>query len=130
METRAPIITDITSGASMTTPEPNVRNVRVLLSPILQEGLEDFAIGHTEVPPGQQGSKHIHPEAAEVWMFVSGTGRAIVGDQEVEVGPGTVVYTPPGVYHQFMNTGDEPVKIYFAYAPSGPERSVIEGLFR
>ena len=130
METREPIITDISSGTGMSTPEPNVRHVRVLLSPLLQDGLEGFAVGHAEIPQGQQGSRHSHPETVEVWMFYSGTGRAIVGDQEVDTGPGTVVYTPPGVHHQFLNTGDEPVKLYFAYVPSGPEQDIIEGQFR
>ena len=125
-----PIITNITAGAGLTTPEPFVRSVRVLLSPLLQPGIADVAMGYTEVPPGHHGSRHNHPSAAEIWMFISGTGRASVGDIEVETGPGTVVYTPPGVHHQFFNSGPDPVKIYYVYSPSGPERDIIDGEFR
>ncbi len=124
------ILTDINSGVSMTTPEPAVRHVRVLLSPLLQEGLEDFSVGYTEVPPGQQGSKHKHPDGAEVWLFFAGTGQAIVGDEEIETGPGMVVYTPPDTFHHFFNTGTEPVKLYYMFVPSGPEKAVINSEFR
>ena len=130
MYTGPPIITDISSGIGITTAEPNVRHVRVLLSPMLQEGLEDFAIGHTVMPPYQHGKKHNHPEGAEVWMFVSGKGHAVLDNQKIDVSAGSIVYTPTGTSHQFINTGDEEVKIYFLYIPSGPERSIIEGKFR
>lgn len=124
------VITDITSGVVMTTPEPYVRHVCVLLSPFLQAGLEDFAVGYTEVPVGQQGSSHNHPDAAEVWLFFAGTGKAIIGGDEYETRPGVVIYTPPGVHHQFVNTGNEAVKLYYVFAPSGPEKTVIDQRFR
>lgn len=130
MPAKSQIVTDITSGRAMTTPEPYVRHVRVLLSPLLQEGLENFAVGVTEVPPGQQGSRHNHPDACEVWLFFEGTGKAIVGGVEYETRPGVVIYTPPGIYHQFINTGETAVKLYYVFAPSGPEKTVIDGLFR
>ena len=130
MATDHVIITDITGGSGFRTPEPYVRDVRVLLSPLLQDWLEDFSIGFTEVPPGQQGSKHSHPDAAEIWLFFEGTGRAIVGDREVDTRPGTVIYTPRGIDHQFFNIGDQPVKLYFAYVPSGAEKAVIDAEFR
>ena len=59
----------------------------MLLSSFLQDGLEDFVAEYTEVPPHQQGSKHNHQDAAELWLFIEGTGRAIVGDRELNTGP-------------------------------------------
>jgi len=122
----------INEGQGITTPEPHVRDVRVLLSPALQSeaAATGTAIGYTEVAVGQSGSFHAHAESAEVWMFFAGTGVAIVGEERVDVVPGLVVYTPPGVPHQFINTGSEPVKLYFAYTPPGPERDVLEARFR
>ena len=61
-----------------------MRHVKVLLSPMLQEGLEDFAVGTCEVPPHQMGSRHTHEDAAEIWMFSEGHGRAVVGEEEIE----------------------------------------------
>ena len=124
-----PIITDVTQGAAMTTPPPAVRNVRVLLSPFLQDGLESFAVGYTEVAAGDRGTRHRHAEA-EIWLFFAGSGRAIVGDREVQTFPGMVIYTPAGVDHQFLNTGDETVKLYYLFVPSGAEKHVIDGSFR
>ena len=58
-----PIVTDITEGVGLTTPAPAVRTVKVLLSPLLQDGLEDFSVGITKVPPHGDGSRHNHPHA-------------------------------------------------------------------
>ena len=44
--------------------------------------------------------------------------------------PGTVVYTPPGTFHQFINTGDEPVKLYFLYVPGGEAQAILDAEFR
>ena len=54
---------------------------------------------------------------------------AVVGEEEIVTGPGRVVYTPPGVSHQFFNTGDTPVRLFWMYSPSGAERDVIEAEF-
>ena len=124
-----PLVLTEGDGVGLTTAVPNVRRVDVLLSPLLQEGVGDFAVGTCEVPPDGQGSLHTHPDAVEVWMFREGRGRATVGDEEIVTGPGTVVYTPPGVSHQFFNTGDTAVKLFWLYSPSGAEREVIEATF-
>ena len=106
---REAIVTDIGQGVGLTTPAPAARTVKVLLSPLLQEGLEDFSVGVTEVPPHGEGTHHNHPDAAEVWLFFAGRGRAIVGDREYPTGPGTVVYTParhlPPVHQHRRRTG-------------------------
>jgi mannose-6-phosphate isomerase-like protein (cupin superfamily) len=126
------MLVDIRNAPGFTTPEPFVREVRVLLSPLLQPELSEtgVVVGYTEVGVGQRGSRHNHPGHAEVWMFFAGQGVSIVGGVTYEVGPGSVVYTPPGADHEFINTGDEPVKLYWLFAPPGPERAVLEATFR
>lgn len=126
------MLVHIEDGKGMVTPEPYRREVRVLLSPLLQPQLAGTGVmvGYSEVAPGQQGSRHNHPDEAEVWMFFAGTGRAVVGDEEYAITPGCVVYTPAGTYHQFFNTGSDPVKLYWYYTPSGAERAVLVGEFR
>ncbi len=126
------IAVHISEGKGTVTPAPFVREVRVLLSPLLQPELTQTGtvIGYTEVAVGQSGSRHAHADSAEVWMFFAGHGLAVVGDEQMEVGPGHVVYTPPGVEHQFVNTGHEPVKLFWSFSPPGPERSVLESTFR
>jgi mannose-6-phosphate isomerase-like protein (cupin superfamily) len=122
----------IADGQGVVTPEPFRREVRVLLSPLLQPQLvgTGVMVGYTEVQPGQQGSRHKHPSEAELWLFFAGTGRAVVGDQDFLIHPGSVVYTPPDTYHQFFNTGAEAVKLFWSYSPPGAERAILEGAFR
>ncbi len=47
---------------------------------------------------------------------MSGRGVARVGDADVELGPGEVVFVPKNDYHGFENTGDEPVFMIWGYA--------------
>lgn len=129
-ELRRAIVTDITSGKGMTTPPPHERHVRVLLSPLIQDGIEDFAVGFTEVPPFIAGTRHHHKNGSEIWLLYSGNGLARVGEEEFQVSAGSVVYTPAGTEHQFVNNTSEPVRLYFLYVPSGEEKAVIDGEFR
>ena len=122
----------VRDGQGLVTPEPHKREVRVLLSPLLQPELQGTGVmvGYTEVGPGQEGSYHKHQNEAEVWLFYAGRGRAVVGDNEYQIEPGSVVYTAAGVYHQFFNDGDEPVKLFWYYSPPGAEAAVLDGRFR
>ena len=122
------IVTDTKSGKAMTTPKPHERHVRVLLSPLLNQNIENFAVGFTEVPPFTNGTRHQHSES-EIWMVISGTAIARVGTEEYQIASGSVVYTPAGTSHQFVNESSESVCIFFVYVPSGAERSIISGEF-
>ena len=122
------IITNIEAGKAMTTPKPHERHVRVLLSPLLGQNIENFAVGFTDVPPFTEGTRHQHSES-EIWMVISGTGFARVGTKEYEITAGSIVYTPAGTSHQFVNKSSESVRLYFLYVPSGAERFIISGEF-
>jgi len=66
--------------------------------------------------PGSKHDIHRHPNAEEFEYLVSGRGIARVGDADVELGPGEVVFVPKNDYHGFENTGDEPVFMIWGYA--------------
>ena len=51
-------------------------------------------------------------------IFISGTGKALLGDKECEIGPGTAMYAPPGVLHRTENTGEEPLQIACVFVPA------------
>ena len=72
-------------------------------------GAEHSVFGITVFPPGSKHDIHRHPNAEEFEYLVSGRGVARVGDADVELGPGEVVFVPKNDYHGFENTGDEPV---------------------
>lgn len=76
--------------------------------------------------PGQGHARHNHPEAEEVIRVLSGTGEQMVEDAEGRpiiraIGPGTTVYVPRGRFHSTMNRGQEPLRIFVAFSPSGSQ---------
>ena len=79
-------------------------------------GAEHSVLGITVFPPGSKHDIHRHPNAEEFEYLVSGRGIARVGDADVELGPGEVVFVPKDDYHGFENTGEEPVFMIWGYA--------------
>lgn len=76
-----------------------------------------FALGEGGALP-----VHRHDTTEEISYFLSGEGVVYTfeGDemQEVPVRAGSVWYVPPGAWHGFANTGDEPLALVFATIPN------------
>jgi quercetin dioxygenase-like cupin family protein len=79
-------------------------------------GTEHSVFGITVFPPRAKHDIHRHPNAEEFEYLVSGSGIARVGDTDVELRPGEVVFVPRNDYHGFENTGDDPVVMIWGYA--------------
>ncbi|PRX57515.1 cupin domain-containing protein [Flagellimonas meridianipacifica] len=66
--------------------------------------------------------EHKHDRTEEIAYFLSGEGIVItyVNGKRTEtiVKNGYVWYTPPGEYHSFINTGNEPLQLVFAVIPN------------
>ena len=60
--------------------------------------------------------EHSH-EAEQVMLVESGRLWAKVGDEEKEVGPGSLLIIPSNWVHAFRQLGDEDVVFYEAFAP-------------
>ncbi|MGQ9629460.1 MAG: cupin domain-containing protein [bacterium] len=108
------------------TPPPNRRFLGAILSPKLQS-IKRVAVGMVAIPPGAEGGLHSHDGVDEVWYIVSGSGRVQVGDEMAEIGPETVIYGPPGLPHQLINTGNEVLKAIWVISPPGDEIPILEG---
>jgi mannose-6-phosphate isomerase-like protein (cupin superfamily) len=106
-------------------PPPHHRELKVLLSPAIQDVVTGLSIGMVSLPPGESGDVHSHQEEQETWYILSGSGRLTVGAEEVDLGPGTLVVAPPGVEHQIANPGGEPLNALFMYSPAGPEQAFL-----
>jgi mannose-6-phosphate isomerase-like protein (cupin superfamily) len=106
-------------------PPPHQRTLKVLLSPSLQDVAQGVGMGMVILPPGLTSPPHLHETEQEVWYVVSGTGRIRVGREEAEVGPDTIVVSPPGVEHQVINDGLETLKAIWLFTPAGPEVSYL-----
>lgn len=60
--------------------------------------------------PGVGPKLHRHPYA-EAFIVESGRARFQIGDEELDVGAGTVVVSPPGEAHGFTNSGTDELRL-------------------
>ena len=64
---------------------------------------------------------HRHHREDEYSFVLEGRFGAIVGEEVLEGGPGTLLCKPRGIWHTFWNAGDEPCRILEIIAPAGFE---------
>lgn len=68
--------------------------------------LKNLVLSSTCLHPGQQTRGHRHAGQEEIYFFVFGQGRMIVGeesDEPFEVRGGDVVLIPDGAFHRVIN---------------------------
>ena len=71
--------------------------------------LNNLVVSSTRLYRGKQTQGHRHPGQEEVYVFVQGFGKMIVGNEDSKpfnVGPGSVVLIPDGAFHRVINDGD------------------------
>jgi mannose-6-phosphate isomerase-like protein (cupin superfamily) len=69
------------------------------------------------IPAGGEIGHEVHAHVEQALFFLSGTGVAVIQDQEQPIGPGSVLVVTPGTQHNIKNTGTAPLKLYTVYAP-------------
>jgi quercetin dioxygenase-like cupin family protein len=67
-------------------------------------GARSTVFGITVFPPGARHDIHRHPHAEETEYLLEGEGIARVGDDDVAVVAGDIVFVPENDYHGFVNT--------------------------
>lgn len=77
------------------------------------------------VLPGEDIGRETHNGVDQVLVFVKGAGRAEVGGETHDIGPGDMFAVPAGTEHNFTNTGNETLKLFTVYSPpEHPDRVV------
>ena len=75
------------------------------------------------IPVGESIGLEAHPETDQFLRLDAGNGKCVMGpakdrlDFEQEVSDGWSIQVPAGVWHDVINTGDEPMRLYAVYAP-------------
>jgi mannose-6-phosphate isomerase-like protein (cupin superfamily) len=69
------------------------------------------------IPPGGEIGEEVHPDTDQVLAFVDGRGEAILGGQRSGVQADDLVFVRAGTRHNFLNTGDQPLRLITIYAP-------------
>jgi len=73
------------------------------------------------IPPGR-APEHSHTYD-EVVYVLEGEGVYHIGDEHLEMGPGTCIHLPPLVLHCLENTGDTDMRVLGVFHPSGDPAS-------
>jgi mannose-6-phosphate isomerase-like protein (cupin superfamily) len=69
------------------------------------------------IPPGGEIGEEVHPTTDQVLAFVDGQGEAHLDGESSPVGPNDLVFVRAGTRHNFVNTGDGPLRLITIYAP-------------
>ena len=69
------------------------------------------------IPAGEEIGEETHEGIDQVLVFVSGEGRAVIEGETLSVRAGSLVVVPSGTRHNFIATGEEPLKLYTVYTP-------------
>jgi mannose-6-phosphate isomerase-like protein (cupin superfamily) len=82
-----------------------------------QFGSRNLAVTWVDCAPGSEQRPHSHETEEQVYVVVRGRGLMRAGDEELEVGEGTLVFIPPRTPHAIRNTGDETLTYVSATSP-------------
>ncbi len=72
-------------------------------------GATGIHLAESVIPPGRCSSPHYHSNCESAIFVISGQGVMLTGydlSVEEEIGPGDMIYIPPGAAHQPLNTSD------------------------
>jgi mannose-6-phosphate isomerase-like protein (cupin superfamily) len=76
------------------------------------------------VEPGDEIGEETH-KVDQILVFVDGEGQAVLDGKKSKVKPNSLVEVPAGTLHNFINTGDTPLKLYTIYAPPEEEPDTV-----
>jgi quercetin dioxygenase-like cupin family protein len=77
--------------------------------PDLKSGAYDLNLTQVTFPAGMPSNPPHHRSGAALYYIVSGTGANTVDGNTEAKGPGSLVYEPYGLVHQWGNPGNEPL---------------------
>lgn len=67
--------------------------------------------------PGGEIGDEVHADTDQVLFFIDGHGQARLDGEESAIGPNDLVFVRAGTRHNFVNTGDGPLRLVTVYAP-------------
>jgi quercetin dioxygenase-like cupin family protein len=83
-------------------------------------GATETVVGRTVLPPGASHALHRHPNAEEWEYVLAGEGVKKIGDSEIAIAPGEIVFAPKNAPHALANTSStEPLVTLWGYCGAG-----------
>jgi mannose-6-phosphate isomerase-like protein (cupin superfamily) len=81
-----------------------------------------FYLGEAVIQPGFPGPPpHVHERLHDMFYVLEGTLTVRLGDETVELGPGSFACIPPGTVHTFSNPSEQAVRFLNFNTPAGWE---------
>jgi mannose-6-phosphate isomerase-like protein (cupin superfamily) len=77
------------------------------------------------IPPGGEIGEEVHEDVDQILLFVEGEGEAVLEGNGSPVGPNRLVFVKAGTRHNFVNTGDGPLRLMTIYAPPEHEPGTV-----
>ncbi len=77
------------------------------------------------IKPGDDIGEETHDGIDQILSFVAGSGEAVIEGENRLIAAGSVVVVPAGTKHNFINKGDESLKLYTVYTPPDHEDGTI-----
>jgi quercetin dioxygenase-like cupin family protein len=74
-------------------------------------------VGMNCLEPGQTQNVHAHEGADKFYFVLEGQGKFTVGDEEREVGAGSLVVAPSGIPHGVTNNTSGRLSLLVTIAP-------------
>ncbi len=88
--------------------------------PDLKPGRYDITLTRSSFPAGMPTNRPHHRSGAALYYILSGTGANTVDGKTQSKGPGSFIYEPASLIHQWGNPGTEPlVMLQFNINPEG-----------
>jgi len=85
---------------------------------INEEEAETIALGYVSVDNGNETTTGFHDDEEEIYVILKGKAILMMGDEEEEVGPGSVAYVPINTKHKMTCISEEKLEyLYFANWP-------------
>jgi mannose-6-phosphate isomerase-like protein (cupin superfamily) len=69
------------------------------------------------IPPGGEIGEEVHEHVDQILLFLEGQAEAVLDGERSAVGPNDLVFVVAGTRHNFVNTGDGPLRLVTIYAP-------------
>jgi mannose-6-phosphate isomerase-like protein (cupin superfamily) len=69
------------------------------------------------IPPGGEVGEEVHEENDQLLVFVDGQADAVLDGRTTKVVPNRLVLVQAGTRHNFINTGQSPLRLVTVYAP-------------
>jgi len=112
--------------ATVVTPEQSMplkifgMDANVLLTTEATGGAVSVVLGH--LAPGDGPPDHVHFKQDEMFYVLEGTVELTAADQTAIAGPGSIVFVPRTVVHQFRNAGTSTARMLECSLPGGLDR--------